>query len=177
MEEIKEKIKNNQSLTIGELKQLRDYLKLDIDITTFNNVDYSNDKPKIILIQKDIKGVLLPLGHFVALFIDPTTNTLNYFDTSDASAPLELHKRYKLSPRAQPIKDFYNYVKKFNIDYFDLPLQSKNSENCGISSLLRIINKDLTNEQYKTLLKELKTRFNFNSYDDLLNHIILLYLN
>lgn len=177
MEEIKEKIKNNQSLTIGELKQLRDYLKLDIDISTFNNIDYSNDKPKIILIQKDYKGQLLPLGHFVALFIDQPTKTLFYYDCSDGSAPLELHKRYKLSPRAQPIKDFYNYVKKFNIDYFNWPIQSKTSENCGISSLLRIINKDLNNDQYKALLDELKTRFNFNSYDDLLNHIILLYLN
>lgn len=182
MESIKEKIKNNKSLTIGELKQLRDYLKINCDISTFNNIDYSNDNPKIFLLQKDFKEsntepILLPLGHFISMFINPHNNTLYYFDCSDASAPLELHKKYKLSPKAQPIKNFYNYVKKFNIDYFDLPLQNKNSENCGISSLLRIMNKDLTNEQYKTLLKELKTRFNFNNYDDLINHIMLLYLN
>lgn len=175
LEEIKEKIKNNKSLTIGELKQLRDLLNIDCEITTFNNIDYSNNKPKIILLQKDYKGELLPLGHFVCCFIN--NNTIYYYDCSDGTPPLGLHKKYKLSPKAQPIKDFYNYVKQFNIDYFNLPLQEKNSENCGVSSLLRIINKDLTNEQYKTLLIELKKRFNFNNFDDLINHIILLYLN
>ena len=177
MEVIKEKIKNNKSLTIGEAKQIRDYLKLDCDITTFNNIDYSHNRPRIILIQKDYNDELMPFGHFISMFINPNNNKLFYYDCSDATPPLGLHKRYKLSPRAQPIKDFYNYVKKFNISYFDMPLQEKDSENCAISSLLRIMNKDLDDEQYKHFLKELKDRFNFNTYDDLLNHIMLLYLN
>lgn len=177
IKEIKEKIRNNKSLTVGEIKFIRDLLGVDCEITTFNNVDYSHNRPRLILLQKDVDGDLLPLGHFVSMFINPNNNTLYYYDCSDGSEPLRLHQRYGLSTKAQPIKDFYNYIKKFNIDYFDEAIQSKTGENCAWSALLRIINKDLDNEQYKHFLKELKDRFNFKTYDDLINHIMLLYLD
>ena len=176
LQEIKDKIKQNKSLTIGEVKFLRDYLNIDCDITTFNNIDYSNNKPKLFLLQKDFNKELLPFGHFVCMFINPNNQTLYYFDCSDGSKPLELHKNYNLSKESQPIQEFYNYIKKYNLDYFNMKLQGKNSENCGINSLLRIINKDLSNEEYKYFLKELKKRFNFKNYDDLINNIMLLYL-
>lgn len=176
LEVIKDKIKNNQSLTIGELKTLRDYLNIDCDITTFNHIDYTNNKPKIILIQKDYDKELMPFGHFVSCFINPTNKTLYYFDCSDGSKPLELHAKYNLSNTSQPVQDFYNYIKKYNLDYFNIKLQNKQSENCGINSLLRIMNKDLTNEEYKHYLQELKKRFKFKNFDDLINNIMLLYL-
>lgn len=190
IKDIKEKIKNNKSLTIGEVKLLRDLLNIDCEITTFNKINYNNNKPKVFLIQKDFKGELMPLGHFVCMFIGTLDkveayngastinpeNKLYYFDCSDASKPLELHKKYNLSATSQPIQNFYNYIKNYDLDYFNLKLQSKNSENCGISSLLRIMNKDLTNDEYKHYLIKLKKLFKFKSYDDLINNIMLLYL-
>lgn len=172
--EIINKIKNNQCLTIGELKKIRDYLNLECDIIPFNDINYNNKLPKIILLQKDLNNELLPLGHFICYFIKD--NILYYFDSSDGSKPLELQKTYNISTKLQPLDNFYNFLKKYKLDYFDMKLQEKNSSNCGIQCILRLINMDLTNDEYKEYLKYIKQKYNFKTYDNLINNLILLYL-
>lgn len=150
----------NRSYSLKELKEIARSLNLPIEISLFKEADFTNDNPKILLIQSDQDPYT---GHYVLLY---NNNGITYFFDPSATKPLQLFKQYKLDQNEQDITPFYNYLSNKEIDYNNHNYQTKESKLCGLMCIVRYLYNDLTTDQFYKYMKLIKNKYGLKNMDE-----------
>ena len=114
-------------------------------------------------------------GHWCCLF-KTNRNTIEFFNPyggfpDDSLDYIPLHFR-EISGQLYPLLSILLYESPYNLVYNHIPFQrkSKDVKTCGRHCVLRLRRRDLSLEQYKSLLDELSKRLHLN-YDELVSLI------
>jgi hypothetical protein len=146
-------------LTVGEVCNMSGCsFVLYRDIDKVKNIEDILTKGKcLILYQYEYDGD--KVGHFVCLTMD-RKGGLNYFDST--GGPPDEPLKWNTNPN-----DFtyinqllYDYAIKTgkSIDYDDAKLQKINTNTCGYWAGVRMIYKDLTNEEFNACFRGVKDK-------------------
>lgn len=183
-QKIKNKIKNNEPLSIGEVKAVLRFLNLnDVDVIPYTELDFDNlDRPKIILLQAESNDTILPYGHFVCLFRSNDDKHIVFFDScgtpkGEENNPLYVFSRYlNIQSPDSLLKQVKRYTRDNKFDFNPFKLQPKQSNLCASHCIVRMLNKQLDNKEYFKFLVKLRRQFRYKSIDELIIQIMMLYL-
>lgn len=162
-----------------------------INVLTYDDV-IDNDLNKLFKKTKGLFILFYPfgfqdntlMGHYVACLKNPNHKTVYYYD----ALGMKPDEYKKLTPQRRElykekvnslIKHFLKYCDHgWTIDYNDFNHQSKNPAvmTCGLHSIHRLINKDLSNDDYDVLLNKLSKEYKIKNKDKLIKKIISSYI-